>query len=121
MQRPDFKEGVRLGLFLFLVNVSFAVGSYILECWIFNQGDCSIASGWNWILQHPVFPFMIPVGTLIGFLIGAFGHIFFLAIPRPVQNWVVHGKGAIAWVFVVLLIAAFALWGLPSVFFLMQQ
>jgi len=64
---------------------------------------------------------MIPAATLFGFLIGAFGHIFVLAIPQPIRTWLFPYKGIVAWIFVILLIAAFVLWGLPDVRYFMSQ
>jgi len=64
-------------------------------------------------MRHPVFPEMMLVWTTIGFLFGAFGGLM-PEIPFITKRSN-HFKGVAAWIVVILLVVAFAFWGLPDV------
>ena len=110
--RPNWAFGLRVGTLMLIVNVSMAIGSYLFGCYVYAGGGCSAKYGFEWIVHHPVFPVSIPASVLFGFVLGAFGDVIFKVIPGWLkQEWL---KSAFAWFIILLLIVAFALWGIPE-------
>ena len=116
MNKLNLQEGIRIAALLFFVNLFLAAGSYAFGCFIIGSKSCGFGVGMAWIVHHPVFPTQIPVATVFGFVVGAFGGVVSAAVPDPIKARLSHHKGALAWIVVVLLIFAFALWGLPNVY-----
>jgi len=115
MKKLNLALGFRLAALLFLFNVLIAVGSYGTSCLIFGSSKCGFAHGWNWIVSHPVFSTLIPQATAFGFLVGAFGGMILGIIPAGLQKWLSRNQSVFAWIVIVLLIAAFVVWGFPDI------
>jgi|GEM_PF-5496777 len=114
MKKVDFSLGMKLGLQLLIFNVLLAYGSYWTGCWWIDRNVCSIQHSISWLLQHPVFPFIIPAGALLGFATGAFGGIIASVMAKWTRGWTDRHQSLITWAFVLLLIISFILWGLPD-------
>lgn len=89
-----------------VLNISLAVGSYATGIFLWGF-PADVQAGLFWIAHHPVFPTSIPAGTVFGFVVGILAETFpSTAVSKRLQ--VVS-----AWVVIVLLFAAFVLWGMP--------
>ena len=115
MRKIDLAFGVRLAVMGGIVNIGLAAGSYLVGCSV-RDFECGVVEGWQWILRHPVFPSTIPVAMTVGFFVGTFAGVFprirdIGTFPRMSER----SQNVLSWIVTVLMIVAFAFWGLPEI------
>lgn len=114
--RVNIAAGIQWALSFLFLQLAMASGSFLFAC---NGNDalpCTAVSGARWMSAHPVFPTAFWLAPLAAFAFGAFGGVFGALLPANAVSE--RMKGVIAWTVVLLLVAAFALWGLPGLMFL---
>ncbi|MFZ5618788.1 MAG: hypothetical protein ACOZAA_15850 [Pseudomonadota bacterium] len=125
MKNLNWKLAFESAALVAVIQFVIAVGSYLTGCAVFGRYQCSLEYGVKWISHHPVFPILAPKLTLAGFFVGLFIHLLGSvmsvvghAIPQPIKSFCDRHKNLFAIVIVVILTAAFALWGLPEIILL---
>ena len=121
IEKPNLSDGLEMGLSFVALQMGLAVISYGLGCFFLNPVNCSISAGVDWILAHPIFRGSIPGFSIFGFFFGTFYGTFLSLIPKAIREKMFKHGSILAWLIVIFLVTAFALWGVPNMFFLMRN
>ncbi|PQA87495.1 hypothetical protein [Hyphococcus luteus] len=121
MKNVNLSSGFQWAIILLAFQILLALGAYVTACLIYGYEPFNFVSGLKWIAHHPVFPKVIIVLPVIGFLFGAFGGLIEAKAPSALKNATAQTKSRIAWIFIILLIAAFVLLGLPGVVYVLRS
>jgi|GEM_PF-7092857 len=106
MPKINVAKGLRFAFVGAAAHFLVATVSYATACMFYRNVDCSFAVWWKWLWNHPVFAPMFPFVIGAWFIAGAF------VVPFP--SFAEPLKSILAWIVVLLLIAAFILWGIPE-------